>query len=417
MYYTGAIKVSFYLNGNATARPIRCRVSKKYDKWQSFTFATGHTLIPSKWSKARKRVKGIDPLNEELDNLEVEIRNVDRVISMKEGKKDYPFAHLRNHFIGTIGSEKGTLARTVKEGIDRYWREKKSSSAKSTLRKMKAQFEGFEMDFLGRNVRWADITKEFMQDFWDYMAEGGVNKANLSLKTVNRYASEFMSFLNFAAKNGWIEKVPDFKNPPDNHKDDFYLTKEEIDMLLELDSLTKEEEVVRDAYVFSWYTGARHSDVNEMQESTIVYDKKNDIWVWKYISRKTRRPVKIGLFGPAYDIIRKYNNKIPYTTNQKVNKLIKRIGMYAGLNEEVTLIKHLARGPVEIKAKKYELMHYHQSRTGFITYMVNQGVSIDLVSQLAGVSRQHIERTYYRPSYEDILREQRRAATLHSEEG
>jgi integrase len=123
--------------------------------------------------------------------------------------------------------------------------------------------------------------------------------------------------------------LADFKIP-DQETDAIYLTVAEIRALYEVDlSSHPEWGRFRDMFVLGCYTGLRFSDYSGIKPEDIrkgmLYKKqsKSDHWV------------VIPLRAEAHDIlINRFNKQVPKTTNEELNRHIKKVGQLTGINTQ-----------------------------------------------------------------------------------
>ena len=91
--------------------------------------------------------------------------------------------------------------------------------------------------------------------------------------------------------------------------------------------LPKSEQVTRDLFCFSAFTGLRYSDVVRITNEMI-----DGHWL-EITTKKTEEPLRVYLLPEALTILKKYNNRFKgLRTNQGSNKGVKRIARLAGMN-------------------------------------------------------------------------------------
>ncbi|RTQ52287.1 hypothetical protein EJV47_04495 [Hymenobacter gummosus] len=154
---------------------------------------------------------------------------------------------------------------------------------------------------------------------------------------------------------------------------------------------------VRDVLLFCCYTGLRYSDVLQLQPGNVEY------WdggrVLRLVQTKTRAAVSIYLTEAAGAIIDKYAAQdgprarlLPVLANQVMNRGLKQVGKYAGLNAPVVVARLEASAGggalemVKTSAPKYELLTMHTARHTFATQSLLRGMPVEVLQKILGHS-------------------------------
>ena len=148
-----------------------------------------------------------------------------------------------------------------------------------------------------------------------------------------------------------------------------YLTKSEIQTLMDAPMKNAYHELVRDMFVFSVFTGLAYSDVKNLTTDNLQTFFDGNLWI---ITRrkKTNTESNIRLLDVPRKIIEKYrglarDNKVfPMPSNTTCNKILKEIGRQCGF--KTRLSTHVAR------------------HTNATTVLLSNGVPIETVSRLLG---------------------------------
>ncbi len=194
---------------------------------------------------------------------------------------------------------------------------------------------------------------------------------NLSHNSALKYVAYFKKIVRVAYANGWLEKDPfyNFKLRPKTIDKEF-LSKDEIDKLIETDFSISRLSQVRDVFIFSCYTGLAYVDVAKLKEDDIVIGMDGRRWI-KVKRTKTKTLSSIPLLPMAEQIISKYatlpkheNKLLPVYSNQKTNGYLKEIGDLTGITKKLTF--HMAR------------------HTFATTVTLSNGVPIESVSKMLG---------------------------------
>lgn len=215
--------------------------------------------------------------------------------------------------------------------------------------------------------------KKFCIDFIDFLnTTQGVKKDKLSINTQVAYLRKLKVVLKRAVED---EIIP--KNPLDTINRDLkpksvaaeipFLTIDEVKALAATETRYNE---IRDAYLFSCYTGLRYSDIKGLTWECVR--KVNNEIMLVYTQQKTQKLEYLPLAKPALDLLagkeRTNNNALVFDLplNNKVNERLKRIATDAGIDgKKVT---------------------FHTARHTAATLLLSMGVSIEVVSKILGHS-------------------------------
>lgn len=331
-------------------------------------------ISPEHWNSRMNRVKGKDDEAKELNYYMTTIRHKLNKIHhhlIEEGK---PFSaqDIKVRFLG-----KGEPHKMLLEVFEEHNRQMKSligrefalgtwkrynTTLKHTAAFIKKQYG--RTDFPIRDVDHKFITR--FEYFLKFTKECNHNSAL-------KYINNFKKIIRMAVANDWIKKDPFY-----NYKVKFkevereFLTKNELEAIINLDSMMPRLELVRDMFVFCCFTGLAYIDVKKLTPNNIVPHIDGSQWI-QSARQKTRSKLGIPLLPTALEIIEKYENHpqvknrecvIPVLSNQKSNSYLKEIADRCGITKNLTT--HLAR------------------HTFATTVTLSNGVPIETVGKLLG---------------------------------
>ena len=167
-------------------------------------------------------------------------------------------------------------------------------------------------------------------------------------------------------KNVCIDKGRDVKSI------EKHLTPEEFHRLKTSKMPTKSIEKVRDVFVFQTYTCLSYSDLREFDSKMIQEVKGMNVYVG--IRKKTNMTFTIPLLSPALDILHKYNGKLPIISNVKYNEYLKIVAQSSGIDKPLST---------------------HWARHTGATLLLNEGISMQIVSKICGHSSTKITEQVY----------------------
>ena len=215
------------------------------------------------------------------------------------------------------------------------------------------------IDFGGSNILFKDINGKFSEDFKDYLM------SKLDQNTSQSYFAKFKAALNTAVREEVIKENP-AKNVTIPKRDTTreFLTFEELKKLIDTPAPDIE---VKNAFIFSCFTGLSISDIREL-----TFDRINEGYL-DFRQQKTQGVERLKLHPKALEII----------TNQKERRKNSEDNKVFLLPLDTTTMSKVINNwmrAAEIKKK----ITYHCSRHTFATMCLTFDVDIYTVSKLLG---------------------------------
>lgn len=217
---------------------------------------------------------------------------------------------------------------------------------------------------------WTDLTKANLYDLRDEV------ESVLAPNSAKNYGACLSAFLRryedeVALPDGWPEILRFRGNRPVHA----YLTKDELRRLEEVETYSPKEELVRCQSLIEAYTGARVSDIAELNPTNI-----KDGWL-TYTSRKTKTTASIPVNDKVASWVRYANDNLKDTPSVAGRELIiRRLCKRAGITERVKVVK----GGRTQELEKWRAISSHDMRRSFVTNLVKAGVSIYDTGRMAG---------------------------------
>jgi len=184
--------------------------------------------------------------------------------------------------------------------------------------------------------------------------------------------------------------------------ENIYLDQEELKLLWNLNlSKHPEHEKVRDAFLIGCYTGLRVSDINKIKKEDFINYKGRKML--KASPQKTKKPIVIPLHPIVEQIFIKYDfSAIKGVYEQKINRLIKQVAEWAGIDE--TVLYYITRGgkKEEIREPKYNLIKTHTGRRSFCSNAYNSNMPIVDIMAISGHTSEKTFLNYIKTPKEDI---------------
>ena len=334
--------ILFYLKKEALRKtdgscPVMVRLSRNGERVQ---LTTDVRVSPEMWDNSGQKVIGrsdhVRRMNLELEDVKASL--IGKYKELKNRGADPSPQMVRDAFFG-IGKKGFTLLERLRDFLNR-------------------EYQVSDMDF--RNVGISLI-----QDFEVYL----LTVCKLSRNTASKPLKYLKKVLRQAQCLGLISNDPfqSFKIKTER-TDRGYLTEDELLRMGAHEMPSKRLGVVRDAFLFSCFTGLSYGDVCKLTTNEFKCEG-NDVWLITK-RNKTGTDVRLPLMDVPLRIFNKYvENRVserifPLMSNQKVNDYLKEIAAICGIEQRVTF--HLAR------------------HTFATTVTLEHGVPIETVSKLLG---------------------------------
>jgi len=318
---------------------------------QSFEISLQRSVVPEVWNQVKGKVKGnsriIAEINLFIDAIRAKIYNIHR--ELESDNKPITAQAIRNKYYG-IDIEKKTLLQAFLE----HNNEAQSLIGKGYVIKTVQRFETtarYIEEFLKKEYSLSDILlRELDLSF--------IRKFDVFLKTEKNCAQNsaitrlkiLKKITRIAFTNNWIQKDPftnyHFRFEETNPE---FLTKEELNMVIQKEFSIPRLQIVRDIFVFCCFSGLAFTDVQQLKPEHIVKDNNGSLWIRKN-RQKTKSMCNIPLIGVAVSLIEKYSNYplcvkkgilFPVPSNQRMNSYLKEIADVCGIQKKMTT--HTAR--------------------------------------------------------------------------
>ena len=238
----------------------------------------------------------------------------------------------------------------------------------------------------------AELDGQFIRDFDFWLKTDKHCQNNSALK----YLKNLKKVVRIALANGWIKKDPfygiRFKQEEVNVE---FLSREELDILMNKEFAIKRLEQVRDIFVFCCFTALAFVDVQQLSREHLIKDNNGALWIRK-ARQKTNQMCNIPVLSIPQRILGKYEDNaecikkgvlLPVISNQRMNAYLKEIADLCGIAKRLTT--HVAR---------------HTAAT--VVFLAND-VSMENVSKILGHCNIRMTQHYAKVSDSSIMREMR----------
>lgn len=313
--------------------------------------STKRSVQNAKWDIKGQRMKGnsedVRNLNFYLNTFKENVYKTYQNLLMNGEKVDTK--NLKESLLG-----KSEKVRTIVPIFKEHNRKFKSlvgiDYAPATLQRYETTLKHL-IDYLNKDFSKDDITVDkidhsFIVNFEYYLRTSRKCGNNSAVK----YVKYLGKIIRIAMANGWIQKDPfiNYKSKVKN-VDRVFLSREELNSLIEKKFELERLDQVRDIFVFSCFTGLAYIDVANLTKENLRKGIDGNQWIFTQ-RHKTKTKSNVPLLKPTEQIIGKYKDNIhciikgtllPVLSNQKMNAYLKEIADLCKINKELTF--HTAR--------------------------------------------------------------------------
>ena len=360
--------------------PLCARITIDGEKVKfSLKSEVSSSIWDPKSGRAKGQTKEALQLNRYLDSIKGQI--ITHHHNLSEVNEVVTATMVRDAFLGT-NIKSNTLLKVFEEFNDRQEKLIGIDIAQSTFNKYDLTFRRLQ-EFLKGKLKKTDILlgqvdQNFVLDFEAYLKI----EYKLDTNSSEKLMRIFKRITTMCFKNGQMSRDPFCGHQLKKvKKDRGYLTKSELESILDFTPDSKRLEKVRDIFLFCCFTGFDYSTTAALTEKHIITDDDGNQWIETH-RIKTKIASKVKLLDIPLAILKKYEAKrdgdflLPVMSNAKYNLYLKEIASACGIEKRVT--SHLAR---------------HTFATT-VTYA--NGVSIESISKMLGHTKISTTQIYAR---------------------
>ena len=388
------INILFYIRKskmNASSKcPLTCRITYNYERKE---FSTGLFIASRHWDNSSQNAKPYNDDNEMINSKLSLIKTKLNKAFLFLQVKDEPFDvnDIYNQYNGrTLAKEYGLI-----EYFEIYLARLEKLVAIEIKQSTWDKFDYIKDDvsefiqshYNKSDIKLKDLNFNFISEFEYY------SKTNLKHQqiTINKSLQRFKKVVKQAVMQKHLESNPFEEHKPKRvYPKIVFLTQDELD---ELEKKTFQSEAlnrVKDCYLFCCYTGLAYKEMFELKKEDLISKPDGTIWIYKK-REKTERSFSIPLIlTKAIEIMAKYASEseflLPRISNQSFNRLLKIIAAAIEINKNLT--------------------HHTARKTFASTVLLNNDISIEVVSKLLGHSKITTTQEYYAEVMPEKLSEQ-----------
>lgn len=214
------------------------------------------------------------------------------------------------------------------------------------------------ISFSKGDILFSQVNTAFLENFKTYLLKDVKNKKGkkLSQNSSMSYFNKARATINQAYKEGIIQNNPvkTVKGIKEREVKIEFLTEEEIIMLKNKDF---DIPVLKNAFLFSCYTGLRFSDVKKLKWGDVSYSSEEDQHSIRYRQKKTESPETLPIPAKAFEFCgeRLQAKDLVFTglkysdhNNKKMRLWMQKVGIYRHItfhgSRHSNAILHLTKG-------------------------------------------------------------------------
>ena len=344
----------------------------------------------------KSSVKNYKEINKSIFSLQ---RSIDGIILEY---KDNPSVSIDRKFIhNELHKEKLRKDDRLIDYYDEFIKWKKNEIEENSMsidslkdyKSIRNTISDYEKHF-NTNLKLTDVNKkEFITTYKIFQQrkrnrkDGYKTMGGLSQPTLNKRMILFFSFLKYIQEQKYF--VFDIKLNQSGGKRRNkrvstidVLTIDEVRFLKNLEIDNGFMKKVRDIFIFSCYTGLRWSDIISLEKPQIKTNNKGVYYIQKK-SVKTDDYIEIPLNKTSYEILKRYNYKLKFTTNQQFNRTLKKIFQNSGkFNDEID-----KKNEDGIFYKRFEVISIHKGRHTFVSNLIENKTPVNVIMKYTGHSK------------------------------
>lgn len=403
--------VKFYLK-DAKADTETAITATAQVKGRRFKYGIGYSIIPDLWDADRQRPKqdknSIALWKKEIPQIRTILQNINTrqeniaawivdYVSIRD-QAGHPYTHedLRCYLDEKLG-----IARNSDKSDDRvlsYYRlfidgmksgnilkANKGVYSSGTIRTYEVtcnKLAEYEKTLRG-SLRFDDVTMNFYDAFLQFFYDQDLTHNSFGnnikhLKVIMEHARNqgLHDNLTYRDKRFKVLDEPVFT---------IYLTTDEIERIKSLDFSDKPKyEKTRDIFLVCYHTAARISDAMRINASSF-YEEDGNTFVEILVKKSNyEHRVDVPAKRELLELLTKYEFRVPYYSEQKVNENLKQIGKWAGIDEMVKKTEKRGGKTIVKELRKYEMITTHSARRSAATNMYKEGIHPYKIMKITG---------------------------------
>jgi len=276
---------------------------------------------------------------------------------------------IQNNAHGMVSNSDGSKIKLLNYVQD-YANKKKEIASQSTYVNYLALRRHLEL-YKGDKIILGQIDKDYCQGFINYLksVKSDLYKRPLSENTQDGYMTKLEAVINCAIMEGLMNGNP-FKQIKSDDKPKArpgevkFLTIDEVNALIK--TPFENHQNIKNAFLFSCFTGLRYSDITRLTWDKIQKDSNNNT-VIAFVQKKTKKQEYLPISSKALQYLPEKSEDIVFKLPMKgrINDLLRRWAETAKIKKHIT---------------------FHVARHTNATLLLSLGVPIETISKILGHS-------------------------------
>lgn len=371
---TKEVKVSFYLKRNETKKdgksPVMARLS--IGKFSETIFSAKMTVPADLWASGRAIGKShtVNEINRQLDEIRASALSHYRELSAV--RENVTAEDVKNLLLGMASGQETLLSyfRTRNENFEkRIGVNRKKGSEKGYWLTLNHVTKFLKEKYKLSDIPFSALNRSFIDKFDLYLKID----CQLAPGTIVLYTTRLGTIIGDAITEGLITKNPFTGYEPERpERQQKYLTRKELNKLMQAQFTKPKHYLIRDLFLFSCYTGIPYCDMCKLSDEDISIAEDNVVWI-KTFREKTGMDYEIPLLDLPLQILERYKETasdgrlLPMYPNGELNRELKNIARICDISRRLT---------------------WHCGRHTYATEItLSQGVPIETVSRMLGHSQ------------------------------
>jgi len=211
--------------------------------------------------------------------------------------------------------------------------------------------------------------------FFDKLVFNLVNKQGYSVGYSKKLIRYVKASFRFGFNRRFLEQnfIENYKFPYKEESNFVYLDEWEVNKIInhQFDQTLQRS---ADLFCVQCYTGLAYVDLKNLNASHLIRDNDGSMWININRQKVKNAECVIPVVKKVFNILKKYDFKLPVISNQKYNDALKKVANEVGISKRLTS---------------------HVGRKSYGTLLLNKDVPIETVSKLLGHSDIHVTQKHY----------------------
>jgi site-specific recombinase XerD len=370
------MKISFWLAGSKLNRaglaPIFAKIHIRGKK--KVQLSTGISVPPDRWLPGGYGfIKGDDKLaasyNEQLLNIRADLQAIYNDLE-RLGRPVSPKI-IKDIFTGAQAVQVRLISAML-HLVEAKKKEGKTKSYTDTLLVRVRAVSRFLNDTGRKDMQLSEISIPFMAAVEDHFLQD----RNFDQSTTNKILNILKNTAEYGVRREWIDYNPisAYRNRKLEKKPKVYLTAAEVGKIRSHKFASHRLQRIAWLFLLQCYTGLAYVDLMRLDKNWIKQGVDAKLWIYLDRQKVAGSECRIPLFQPALECLEYLQWKIDRIANGNYNAYLKEIAVIVGIDKNLTT---------------------HVARKTFGNLLLDQGVSLEVVSSMYGHSTTKTTLSYY----------------------